>query len=205
MAQPTSSQSTYQEMIQVLSDLPIIMREARRQERMSLRALGRHLDLAASTLSRLERGEGGALDTVVTVLTWLDGRGVTPNLKKSESLTRLTDTIDPAPASRPLVTVHQSGRGYGKSHITAAQIQDVVNRTNASVVGRIESILYEDEPTYFDGDSVHRVEDGIIDWVDAPAAERGIVPDYILDKIPTPEETEPVRMHRPIGDPGALY
>jgi len=68
----TGAQTTYSELAQVLASLPMLLREARRARKLSLRAVARELDLSFSTVTRIESGEDCVLSNAVAVLRWLD-------------------------------------------------------------------------------------------------------------------------------------
>jgi transcriptional regulator with XRE-family HTH domain len=67
--------TTYGELAEVIDNLPLLVRERRRQMRLSLRAAAVEVGVSAATLSRLENRHGG-LDagSFGAVLWWLDGR-----------------------------------------------------------------------------------------------------------------------------------
>lgn len=68
---------TYAELSQVLSDLPVILREARRARQLSQRAAAKQIGCSFSTVSRAEVGDDGmALSTAKAILRWLDAAGV---------------------------------------------------------------------------------------------------------------------------------
>lgn len=71
-ARPKTEPPTgYDELLQVLADLPVIVRETRRRRGQSLREVADETGVAASTIMRLERGDVGAnLGSVVAVLRW---------------------------------------------------------------------------------------------------------------------------------------
>lgn len=64
--------ASYGEMAQTIVDLPSLVREKRRRRRLSLRAAGDEVGVAASTLSRLEAGEDVAQGVLLALLRWLD-------------------------------------------------------------------------------------------------------------------------------------
>jgi len=66
--------TSFGEMVQVLDELPIIVRNARRAKGMSQRQLAATLKLSPSTLSRIEDGREFSSVSLVAVLVWLDGR-----------------------------------------------------------------------------------------------------------------------------------
>jgi ribosome-binding protein aMBF1 (putative translation factor) len=74
MASPSVSLTPYAELAEVIGSLPLLLREARRQRRLSIRAAGREMGIAFSTVDRIERGEDCALSNAMAVLRWLDQR-----------------------------------------------------------------------------------------------------------------------------------
>jgi len=69
----TGAQTTYSELAQVLAALPMLLREARRTRRLSIRTAAAEMDMSFSTVNRIESGEDCILSNAVTVLRWLDG------------------------------------------------------------------------------------------------------------------------------------
>lgn len=64
--------TSYDDLADILANLPLLVRERRRSRRLSLRATADQLDCAASTLSRFESGQHSvALETVVAIIRWL--------------------------------------------------------------------------------------------------------------------------------------
>jgi len=64
--------TSYGELAEVLGQLGLLVREARRTRRLSLREAGAQIGLAASTVMRLEDGQGVDVGTARAVLRWLD-------------------------------------------------------------------------------------------------------------------------------------
>jgi transcriptional regulator with XRE-family HTH domain len=62
----------YDELADVIANLPLILREARRARRRSLRAAAREIGVSFSTISRIESGEDAAGTSITAVLRWLD-------------------------------------------------------------------------------------------------------------------------------------
>lgn len=61
----------YQEVADVLDELPSIVAHTRRRKGMSLRAVGRALALSDVTVARVESGEYDvSVSTVKTILRW---------------------------------------------------------------------------------------------------------------------------------------
>lgn len=64
--------TTYIELADILDALPMLVREKRRRDRISLRGAATQLGVAASTLARFETSQGGiASDTVTVLVRWL--------------------------------------------------------------------------------------------------------------------------------------
>lgn len=63
---------TYTQLADLLDSLPLLLREQRRQHGLTMKQAGDQIGIAASTVLRLEAGQGAVLDTVVSVLRWLD-------------------------------------------------------------------------------------------------------------------------------------
>jgi predicted transcriptional regulator len=72
MTAPRHGFLSYTELADLLDDLPVIVREARRARRLSLRATSAQSSVPHSTLYRVERGEDCSLSNVVAILRWLD-------------------------------------------------------------------------------------------------------------------------------------
>lgn len=66
-----TSPTGYAELLQVLADLPVIVRETRRRKQQSLREAARESGVDASTLNRTEQGKSDpSLKNVVGILRW---------------------------------------------------------------------------------------------------------------------------------------
>lgn len=66
-------QTTYGELAKVLGDLPLLVHEARRARRLSLRAAAAEIGCNFNTVQRIESGAANCrLSNVVAVLVWLD-------------------------------------------------------------------------------------------------------------------------------------
>lgn len=68
----SSEPTPYAELANVIGNLPLLLREARRARGLSQRAAARQLGCSFSTISRMEAGEDCALSNAVAVLRWLD-------------------------------------------------------------------------------------------------------------------------------------
>jgi len=68
----TGAQTTYSELAQVLAALPMLLREARRARKLSLRAAAQEMEMSFNTVTRIESGGDCVLSNAVTVLRWLD-------------------------------------------------------------------------------------------------------------------------------------
>lgn len=64
--------TAYTELAQVIANLPLLLREARRARGLSLRKAAVELDMSQSTVMRMEDGNDCALSNAVAVLRWLD-------------------------------------------------------------------------------------------------------------------------------------
>jgi transcriptional regulator with XRE-family HTH domain len=64
----------YTELAEVLSLLPVLVREARRARGLSQRAAAEQVGISFSTISRLENGEDLVMSNVFRLLCWLDAR-----------------------------------------------------------------------------------------------------------------------------------
>lgn len=60
----------YAEVLEVIDNLPTIVREARRRKGMTTRQVAATLNLAPSTVTRAEQGKGVHTDTLTTLLHW---------------------------------------------------------------------------------------------------------------------------------------
>jgi transcriptional regulator with XRE-family HTH domain len=66
--------STYTELAEVLDALPMLCREKRRREGLSLREAASQMGVAFSVVHRFENGTGVHVDSAKAVLQWLDGK-----------------------------------------------------------------------------------------------------------------------------------
>jgi transcriptional regulator with XRE-family HTH domain len=64
--------TTYAELADVLTSLPVLLREARRQRRLSIRAAAVQIGISFSTVDRIERGHDHTIDNAIAVFRWLD-------------------------------------------------------------------------------------------------------------------------------------
>lgn len=71
---PNTMGTSYNELADLLTSLPLLLREARRQRRLSQRAAAEQLGCSFSTVSRIEAGEDCALSNAVAVLKWIAGQ-----------------------------------------------------------------------------------------------------------------------------------
>ncbi len=69
--------SSFADLAQVISDLPVIVRAARRMRRLSMRSLADEVGVSHSTIYRVENGQEIAGPTVRLLLLWLDEQGRT--------------------------------------------------------------------------------------------------------------------------------
>lgn len=63
--------STYDELINILDNLPLLVKEKRRRLGISQRELGRIINIAYSTISRFEGGEQMHITTIRPLLEWI--------------------------------------------------------------------------------------------------------------------------------------
>lgn len=64
--------TSYDEIVTVLGDLPMLVREKRRRNGLSLREAARQVGVSFSTLDRFEKGEDAQLRaTVIPMLWWV--------------------------------------------------------------------------------------------------------------------------------------
>ena len=74
----TCDLTTYDEVADLVEQLPTLVREKRRRERLSLRTAAEQLGVAASTLAGFEARERGiATDSLVALFRWLGEDGGT--------------------------------------------------------------------------------------------------------------------------------
>lgn len=71
----TGELTSYGELAQVIENLPLLVREKRRREGMSLRTAAADSGVHFMTLRRFELGENAAMSSVVCLLRWLDKQG----------------------------------------------------------------------------------------------------------------------------------
>lgn len=72
MPHPAAAPTSYEEISAVLSQLHVLVREARRQRQISVRLAARQIGISFSTVSRIEAGHDLALSVVMRVLAWLN-------------------------------------------------------------------------------------------------------------------------------------
>jgi DNA-binding transcriptional regulator YiaG len=68
----SAAPSSYGELADVLDALPLLVREARRARRLSVRATATQLGCSFSTVSRFENGKDVNLSNAAALLRWLD-------------------------------------------------------------------------------------------------------------------------------------
>lgn len=71
MATTNSGPTSYGELVDVLTNLPLLLREARRRRGLGLRATARELGMSFSTVSRFENGEDIVLSNAMDILRWV--------------------------------------------------------------------------------------------------------------------------------------
>lgn len=62
----------YAELADVLDNLPLLVRERRRQQRLSLRDAADQSGVSFNTICRIEKGSDTAMSIVIAALRWLD-------------------------------------------------------------------------------------------------------------------------------------
>lgn len=67
-----SDLATYGDLADVLEHLALLVREARRAQRITAKVVAEETGLSQSTLSRLENGADISLGHAITLLRWLD-------------------------------------------------------------------------------------------------------------------------------------
>lgn len=72
MADVSDQLTPYAELADVIANLPLLLREARRARGLSMRAAANQLGMSLATVSRMEAGNDCALSNAVAVLRWLD-------------------------------------------------------------------------------------------------------------------------------------
>jgi len=66
-----SGLSTYDELAEVLDSLPLLCREKRRRDGISMREAARQMGVSLSVVNRMEAGEGLNLSSARSMLQWL--------------------------------------------------------------------------------------------------------------------------------------
>lgn len=64
----------YEELAQVLENVPLLLREARRARGLTVRAAAQQLGMSFSTVSRIENGRDANMRNYSSVLRWLGGQ-----------------------------------------------------------------------------------------------------------------------------------
>lgn len=67
--------TAYSEFAELLNDLPIVVRAARRMYRLSQRELAQRTGISYSTVSRIESGGEFSSVSLLALLTWLAAAG----------------------------------------------------------------------------------------------------------------------------------
>jgi transcriptional regulator with XRE-family HTH domain len=71
MADRYGGLTPYGELAEVLANLPLLVRERRRQQRLSVRAAAEQIGISFSTISRMENGDDMNEASLAAVLRWL--------------------------------------------------------------------------------------------------------------------------------------
>jgi transcriptional regulator with XRE-family HTH domain len=83
--------TTYGELAQVIDSLGLIVRERRRQSRLSVRGAAAEIGVSFSKVSRLENGSDLDGKSLAAILRWLDGPETAPDAPTD--VPRLTDMV----------------------------------------------------------------------------------------------------------------
>lgn len=67
----TESLSSYAELLDLLDHLPVLVREKRRREGLSIRRAAEQNDVSFSTLDRVEKGAECSLAVAKSLLAWV--------------------------------------------------------------------------------------------------------------------------------------
>ncbi|MFF5212796.1 multiprotein-bridging factor 1 family protein [Streptosporangium sp. NPDC000396] len=68
----TDEPTSYTELAEVLTALPLLMREARRARHLSQKQAAEQIGVAIATIRRIESGEGLHVGSALAVLRWMD-------------------------------------------------------------------------------------------------------------------------------------
>lgn len=71
MPQPDVDLSSYDDLASVLANIPLLLRETRRQRRLSARATAQQVGCAVTTITRIEQGADCALSNAMAILRWM--------------------------------------------------------------------------------------------------------------------------------------
>ncbi|MEV8636546.1 helix-turn-helix transcriptional regulator [Streptosporangium sp. NPDC051023] len=71
----TDEPTSYSELAEVLTELPLLVREARRARHRSQKRAAEEIGVSIATVSRIEAGEGLHIASVLPILRWLDTEG----------------------------------------------------------------------------------------------------------------------------------
>ncbi len=74
MPDPGGDLTSYGELADLLTSLPLLLREARRARQASMRTVAEQIGVSAGTVCRIEAGEDSSLSSAVAVLRWLGAR-----------------------------------------------------------------------------------------------------------------------------------
>ncbi len=72
MPDPSGDLTPYAEIADVLGSVSLLLREARRARRLSVREAARQIGCSFATVSRIEAGEDHVVSNAVAVLRWLE-------------------------------------------------------------------------------------------------------------------------------------
>ena len=71
VAEQSGNLDSYDELADLLAQLPLLMREARRARGLRMRDVGEQVGMSASTVCRIEAGGDCSLTGAISVLRWL--------------------------------------------------------------------------------------------------------------------------------------
>ncbi|MEU1736485.1 helix-turn-helix transcriptional regulator [Streptosporangium sp. NPDC020145] len=71
----TDEPTSYSELAEVLTELPLLVRETRRARRLNQSRAAEQIGVSIATISRIEAGEGLHVASVLPILRWLDTGG----------------------------------------------------------------------------------------------------------------------------------
>jgi hypothetical protein len=64
--------TSYGEMVEVIENLPFLVREKRRERRLTARVAALEAGISASTLTRMDQGLSCSVEGLIALLRWMD-------------------------------------------------------------------------------------------------------------------------------------